>query len=97
VDALRVQAMVASRQGHDDEATRALEEALPLARSMPHPYAEGRLLYIYAELYVHQGLVGPARDRLEAALAIFRRLGARRDARRAEQALQHPPDEPDPL
>jgi hypothetical protein len=55
------------------EAAAVLEEGLELARSLPYPYAEARIL---AEL-----------DRLEEALAIFRRLGARKDIERTEQEL----------
>ena len=54
---------------------------------MPYPYSEVRLLHIYGEMHVHKGEMGPVRERLEAALAIFQRLGAHRDAERAEQAI----------
>ena len=54
---------------------------------MPYPYAEGRLLHVYSEMHAQKGEPEPARERLEAALAIFRRLGARKDAERTEQAL----------
>jgi tetratricopeptide (TPR) repeat protein/transcriptional regulator with XRE-family HTH domain len=87
VDALRVQAMVATRQGRWKDAERTLKEGLALARSMPYPYAEGRLLHVYGEMHAQKGEPEPARERLEAALAIFRRLGARKDAERAEEAL----------
>jgi tetratricopeptide (TPR) repeat protein/transcriptional regulator with XRE-family HTH domain len=87
VEALRVQALVACRQGQWGQATRALEEGLTLARSIPYPYAEGRLLQVDAEVHLGQGAVSPARERWEAALAIFRRLGARKDSERVEQEL----------
>jgi uncharacterized protein HemY len=87
VHALWVQAMVATRQERWEEAQQALEEGLPLVRGMPYPYAEARLLYVYGEMHAQQGEPEAARERLEAALAIFRRLGARKDAERAEQAL----------
>jgi hypothetical protein len=54
---------------------------------MPYSHAEGRLLHVYGEMHVAEGEPGPAQERLEAALAIFRRLGARKDAERVEQAL----------
>jgi hypothetical protein len=38
-------------------------------------------------MHVAKGEPGPARQRLEAALAIFRRLGARKDAERVEGTL----------
>jgi hypothetical protein len=87
VDALWVQAMVAIRQGRWEDAERPLEEGLSLARSMPYPYGEGRLLHAAGEMHVRKGEPEPARQRLEAALAIFRRLGARKDAERVERAL----------
>src|SRR5207245_1489607 len=87
VDALRVQALLASRQHQWAEAEQALEEGLTLAHSMPYPYAEARLLHVYGAMHAQKGEPEPARERLEAALAIFRRLGARKDAERTEQAL----------
>jgi tetratricopeptide (TPR) repeat protein len=81
-DALWVQAMVASRQEQWEDAERTLEEGLVLARSMPYPYAEVRLLRAYGQMHVAKGEPVPGRERLEAALAIFRRLGAHKDAER---------------
>jgi tetratricopeptide (TPR) repeat protein len=93
-DALRVRAMIALRQEHWRVAQQALEEGLALAQSMPYPYAAGRLLHVYGELHGQKGEPGPARERLEAALAIFQRLGARKDAERVEQALATLPNVP---
>jgi tetratricopeptide (TPR) repeat protein/transcriptional regulator with XRE-family HTH domain len=87
VDALRVQARVAMAQGCWSEAQRSLDEGLHMARGMGYPYAEGRLLHVYGELHRRQGEPAAAREQLEAALAIFRRLGARKDAEWAEQAI----------
>ena len=87
VDALRVQALVATRQRQWEEAECALGEGLAMARSIHYPYAEGRLLHVYGQMHAQKGEPGPARERLEAALAIFRRLGARKDAERAKQAI----------
>jgi hypothetical protein len=42
---------------------------------------------VYGELHLQRGEPHLARERLEAAQAIFRRLGARKDAERVEQAL----------
>jgi hypothetical protein len=90
VDALRVQAMVTIRQGHWEEATSALDEGLVLARAMPYPYAEGRLMHAYGQLHLQKGEPRPARERLEEALAVFRHLGARKDIERVEQAIAAP-------
>jgi tetratricopeptide (TPR) repeat protein len=87
VDALRVQAMVASRQERWAEAEHSLEEGLTLARSMPYPYAEARLLCVDGEMHMQKEEPDQARKRLAAALAIFRRLRARKDAERTEQAI----------
>jgi tetratricopeptide (TPR) repeat protein len=87
VDALRVQALVAIRQHQWVEAEQAMEEGIILAHNMPYPYAEARLLHVYGRMHLQRGEREPARERLEAALAIFRRLGARKDAERVEHAL----------
>ena len=86
-DALWVQARVALRQERWAEARHAPEEALALARSMPYPYGEARLLHVYGAMHAQKGEQEPARQRLEAAVAIFQRLGACKDAERTERAL----------
>ncbi len=102
VEALRVQALVALRQGRrldrDSlqaaggqsprvEAARSLAEGLALARAMPYPYAEARLLHVAGALHAQQGEPEVARERWEAAQAIFHRLEARRDAAQVDEAL----------
>jgi tetratricopeptide (TPR) repeat protein len=87
VDALRVQALVAARQGRPAEATQALDEGMALARAMPYPYAEARQLELSAGLRRDGGKTGAACEQLEAALCIFRRLGARKDVEHTEQQL----------
>ena len=87
VGALRVQAMVALRQEQWAEAAHAREEGLALAWSRPSPYGEGRLLHVDGEMHLHRGELEPARERLEGALAIFRRPCTRKDVERVEQAL----------
>jgi hypothetical protein len=82
-----VEALVASRQGNRQEAEGAMEEGLALARSLPYPHAEGRLLHLYGALHVQYREPEPARLRLEAARAIFQRLGARKDLERTEALL----------
>jgi hypothetical protein len=76
VEALRVAALIALRQGRPTDAAAYLDEALPLARAMPYPYAEARLLQVDARRHAECGELELARERLAAALAIFRRLGA---------------------
>jgi tetratricopeptide (TPR) repeat protein len=87
VDALRVQALVVVRQEQWQEAEQALEEGIALARSMPYPYAEARLLHLSGRLYTQMGKPEVAREHLAAALALFRRLGARKDIEQSEQLL----------
>jgi len=88
VDALWARALVATRQGRPAEAMELLDEGLALARGMSYPHAEGRLLHAYGQLRRATGEPDAARERLEAALTIFRRLGARVDAARVERALE---------
>ena len=54
---------------------------------MPYPYAEARLVHLDGLLHGQQGEPEAARKRLEAALATYRRLRARKDVERVEQAL----------
>src|SRR5207244_6819519 len=87
VDALWAQALVGLRQGHWEEAAQALREGLTLARTLPYPYAEARFLHLDGQRHAAQGERGPARAQLEAALAHFRQLGARRGGAQVDQAL----------
>jgi transcriptional regulator with XRE-family HTH domain/tetratricopeptide (TPR) repeat protein len=87
VNALRVHAMVLTRQEHWAEAEQSLEEGRALARAMPYPYAEARLLHAYGEMHAKRGDGEAARERLEAALTIFRRLGALWYVERVEREL----------
>jgi hypothetical protein len=48
---------------------------------------EGRLLHVDGVLQLQQGRRAQARERLKAALAIFRRLGAGKDTEGTEQLL----------
>jgi hypothetical protein len=87
VDALRVQALVTLRQGQAAEAQALLEEASGIARGIPYPYGEARLLQVYGQFHAAQGAPGPARAHLEAALIILRRLGAHVEIERTEKLL----------
>jgi tetratricopeptide (TPR) repeat protein/transcriptional regulator with XRE-family HTH domain len=87
VGALRVQALILTQQAAWAAAEQALEEGLELTRGMPYPYAEARLLHVYGAMHQAEGKPGQARERLEEALAIFRRLGAHKDAERVAQAM----------
>ncbi len=92
VEALRVQALVQIRRERWAETACSLEQGLTLARAMPYPYAEARLLHVAGQCDAARGETGPTRERWTEALAIFTRLGARADAARVEQTLTTLPD-----
>ena len=87
VGALRAQARMMIQQRRWEEAERVLAEGLAVAQAMPDPQVEARLLEMWGLLHAQKGEVEGARERLAAALDIFRRRGAHRDARRVERAL----------
>lgn len=74
-------------QGHTEDAIRELEEGLSAAQSMGMPYYEGRILYCLGLVYARGGELEKARTRLDAALAIFRQLGAGPYGERTVRAL----------
>jgi tetratricopeptide (TPR) repeat protein len=84
LEALWVQGRVAAQTEAWEEAERALAEGLTLARGMPCPYAEARLLHVAGAMLAQKGERERAQGELAAALAIFRRLGARKDMEQAE-------------
>ena len=87
VQALRVQALVLTKQERWEEAEQALQEALTLCCGMAAPYAEAKTLYT-AGLVSHQkGELEPARQRFEEALGICTHLGERLYAQHIEQLL----------
>jgi tetratricopeptide (TPR) repeat protein/transcriptional regulator with XRE-family HTH domain len=75
---LRVRGMVLAREHRGDQAERAFDEAVSVARSIGFPYAEARALYEWGSS-PHVGGRDPeqAQDRLEEAVEIFERLGSR--------------------
>jgi tetratricopeptide (TPR) repeat protein/transcriptional regulator with XRE-family HTH domain len=93
VEALRVQVLILIRRDMLQDAERIVHEGVGLAREMPNPYAEARLLQVYGTLLARRGEVEPACGRFQEALAIFQRLGARKDSEQVRQdlaALQRP-------
>ena len=91
-----MRAMIAVRRQDWERAAGSLEEGLALARGMPYPYAEARLLHVAGSLRAEQGAPEAARERWEEALAGFTRLGARADRARTAQALRALPESPLP-
>jgi tetratricopeptide (TPR) repeat protein len=86
-EVLWLQAHVACRQEHWVEAADLLEEGLSLTRSIPYPYMEARSLQVCGLMHIQKWEPELAQGRLEAALAIFHRLGARKDIEQTEQLL----------
>jgi len=86
VEALRVQAQVALRQEQWAEVECSLEEGMAVARAIPYPYAEARILRLDSQRHAALGDRTAAAERLEAALTIFRRLGAATDVACVEGA-----------
>lgn len=80
--ALRVKGMALARQGREKEAKAVFEEALSSARSMPHPYAEARILREYGKLCAGES----AKELLSAAKETFRWLGATKDVENIDQS-----------
>lgn len=80
--------MLLIRRGQIDDAEQVLLEGLELTRSMPNPYEEGRTLAHLSTLHEKRGEHERARTCLAEALAIFRRLGARKDIERMVSSLQ---------
>ena len=87
VDALRVQGMVLDRRRRRKEAQHAFQDAVLLARGMPHPYAEARALYEWGMMQSRERPSPRGRALLKEALVIFERLGARPYIQRTQQAL----------
>jgi tetratricopeptide (TPR) repeat protein len=87
VQALRVQALVLSKQERWEEAENALQEALTLCRGMAAPYAEAKTLHTAGLVSYKNGELEPAHQRFEAALTILEQLGERLYARSIEQLL----------
>jgi hypothetical protein len=69
------------------DADAAFGDAVSLAHAMPYPYAEARARERWGMVCRERRKPEQARKNLEEALGIFRRLGARKDVERAEQAL----------
>jgi len=86
VEALRVQAQISLRQEQWAEAECSLEEGMAVARDIPHPYAQARILRLDGQRHAALGDRTAAAERMEAALTIFRRLGAARDVECVECA-----------
>jgi len=75
-DARPLQAWLAARQGDRALASRLMEEAIALARKLGFLWSEARMLQVWGRLETDLQDPEAARAHLDAALAIYRRLGA---------------------
>jgi class 3 adenylate cyclase/tetratricopeptide (TPR) repeat protein len=90
LDVLRVRGLLHTRKERPKEGREVLEQALSLARSLPHPYAEAKLLYVVGQLEAASGDTRAAREHFTAALAICGELGERLYAHRIEREMSVP-------
>ncbi len=87
--ALWVQAAALVHLGHLAAAEEALAEGLALARapSFRQPVLEALFLHVWGQMHLKRGEPAAAQERLEAALAIYQRVGARPWAAKVERDL----------
>ncbi|HLJ68852.1 MAG TPA: hypothetical protein VKX16_15965 [Chloroflexota bacterium] len=79
--------MALARQERWDDAAGAFDEGIALSVEMGYPHGEARARYEKGVMQAARGSVAEAEADIGEALGIFRRLGARLDEQRAEQAL----------
>jgi len=87
VESLLAQAVILVRRRQAEAAKHVLGETIALARAMPYPYVEASALYECGLMHIDEGEPEQGHERLEEALVIFRRLGARKDVERTVKAL----------
>ena len=85
--AARSRGLLASSLGDSDAASAALEEALGLCDRLGEPFERARTLLLLGSVQRRDRKKRPARESLEAALAIFERLGARPWSERTRDEL----------
>jgi tetratricopeptide (TPR) repeat protein len=86
-DTLRVHAMILRAGGDLAGAETVLNQLLDQTRSMPYPFGEAQALAEYGQLEMTRGNPTGARQRVEEALAIFRRVSAYPFIERTQQTL----------
>ncbi len=87
-DALRLLGNVALARSDWAEAGRCFARALDLAREYANPLLEAEILEERGELHAKTGQTALASADTEVAAAIYRRLGAAKRQRRAEEKLE---------
>lgn len=88
VECLIVQGAVLARSERFDEAQQLLDYALTGARRMPFPLGEALALQEIGLMELSRADAGAARDRLDAALALFQRLGAEFELNRTRRLVE---------
>ncbi len=89
IETLRIQGVIASRQGRWEEAEDAFQQSLRRSEEISYPWGEARAQYGLGLTYGRMGARADADTLLSRADAIFERLGARTyQARVAEALLQ---------
>lgn len=76
-DVLRIEGMLLARQDRWDDAGLAFTRAATEAHALPYPYSEARAYYEHGIMQIQKGELQEARKKLDLALALFQRLGAR--------------------
>lgn len=84
----RIRALTAAAQGDIDASLSAFDRALEAHAALEMPLERARTLLAYGQALRRSKRKRPARERLDAALAEFRRLGAAAWARRAVSELE---------
>jgi tetratricopeptide (TPR) repeat protein/transcriptional regulator with XRE-family HTH domain len=87
LDVLRVRGLLCIKQQRWQEGREVLHQALILARSMPHPYAEAKVRYTSGCLEAACGDPSAARQQFTTGLAICNHLGERLYAECIEREL----------
>jgi tetratricopeptide (TPR) repeat protein len=87
LDVLRVRGLLCIKQQCWQDGRKVLEQALTLARGMPHPYAEAKVLYTTGCLDAACGEPAAARRRFTASLTICTQLGERLYAESIEREM----------
>jgi tetratricopeptide (TPR) repeat protein len=76
-----------ARQGRSAEAQEVFERAIELSRAMPEPFNEALTRYEWGRMLADGANAPGAREQLDSALTIFRRLGAAPFVERSQRAL----------
>jgi Flp pilus assembly protein TadD len=87
IETLRIQGVIASRQGRWDEAEHIFRQALRRSQEISYPWGEARALYGLGLMCGRMGARADAGTHLRRADAIFQRLGAQTYQARVAEAL----------